>query len=80
MVTQNSFCTMKGSFIKYFSSGEVTSGKIILLGKKVKANKEHFIIRRIRVSHSSDKTMQLKFIGTPGTGNDQINEPKSKDN
>lgn len=43
---------MKGCFIKYLSSGEGTSRKIILLENEVKA--DSFIIRWIKVPHSSD--------------------------
>lgn len=79
MVTQRRFCTIKGTFIKHIFSGTVTSRKIILLGKKVKADEDSFI-KIFRVSHKSDKIMQLTLIGIPGTANDSINDLKSKQN
>lgn len=70
---------MKGSF-KDISSGEVTSRKIILLGKKFKADEDSFIKRWHRASQNSAKTMQLTFTGIPGTANEPINDLKSKQN
>lgn len=80
MVTQSRFCTIEGSFITHIFFGKVTSRKIILLGKKVKVDENSCIKRSFRVSHNSDKTMQLTFIGIPGTANGPINDLKSKQN